>query len=369
MADTSVSYTCPNCGGPLDFNPSDQKVQCPYCDTEFDVKTIEDLFAKKQEKAVEAEKAKEAKWETASAGGEWSEEEAAMMKAVTCSSCGAEIVCDGNTMATECCYCGNPTLLPAKFDGMLKPDYVIPFKKTKEEAVAALKEFYKDKPLLPAAFTANNRVEDIQPMYVPFWLFDSKVSASATFRGERDNVIETSDETIIETSVYQCDRKGHMSFSKIPVDGSSKMDDTYMESIEPFDYSELVPFSPAYFTGYLADKYDVDAEASEPRASARIENSAVELLENTVTGYTRCAEQDHVVQKDENSVVYAMAPVWILTTRYEGKPYTFMMNGQTGKMVGSLPYDKNKAMMRMGIATVILLPILYFLVGFLLAAM
>ena len=39
---------------------------------------------------------------------------------------------------------------------------------------------------------------------------------------------------------------------------------------------------------------------------------------------------------------YVLAPVWILTTKYEGKPYTFMMNGQTGKMVGSLPVDKGK---------------------------
>ena len=89
---------------------------------------------------------------------------------------------DGNTMATECCYCGSPTMLPSRFEGMLKPDFIIPFKKTKEQAVAALKEFYKGRTLLPNSFTANNRVEDIQAMYVPFWLFDSKVSASGSYQ-------------------------------------------------------------------------------------------------------------------------------------------------------------------------------------------
>ena len=108
-------------------------------------------------------------------------------------------------------------------------------------------------------------------------------------------------------------------------------------------------------------KYDVDAEASEPRAEKRIEASAIGVLEDTVTGYNRCQVEDHVVQKEGNEVVYAMAPVWILTTRYEGKPYTFMMNGQTGKMVGSLPYDNMKSYMYMGITTLILLPILYYL--------
>ena len=111
-------------------------------------------------------------------------------------------------------------------------------------------------------------------MYVPFWFFDSDVTASAEFRAETDTVYDTSDETVTETSVYRCDRQGTMRFQCIPVDGSQKMDDTYMESIEPFDYGEMVPFSPAYFAGYLADKYDVDADAAVPRADERLSQSA-----------------------------------------------------------------------------------------------
>jgi len=94
-------------------------------------------------------------------------------------------VADANTMATECCYCGNPTMIPSRFDGELKPDRIIPFQKTKEDAVASLKAFYEGKRLLPDAFRKGNRVEDVQAMYVPFWLFDADVSAEATFRAER----------------------------------------------------------------------------------------------------------------------------------------------------------------------------------------
>ena len=135
MADTSVSYKCLNCGGPLSFIPGKETVTCEYCDTEFKVSDLEAMYAKEQELAAKAQDAKEAKWKTDEAGSEWSVEEAQLMKAFTCSSCGAEIVCDENTMATECVYCGNPTMLPNRFEGMLKPDYIIPFKKTKEEAV------------------------------------------------------------------------------------------------------------------------------------------------------------------------------------------------------------------------------------------
>lgn len=364
MADTSVSYQCPNCGAPLQFKPKDKTVTCDYCDTKFDVPTLEALYAQKEARAAAADAARKVRWKTDGAGQAWSDDEAAHLQTYTCSSCGAEIVCDENTMATECCYCGNPTLIPSRFSGMLKPDYVIPFKKTKEEAVAALKQFYQGRWLLPRAFTANNRVEAIQPMYVPFWLFHAQVTATAAFRAEDDAVFETPDETLIETSIYHCDRTGTLAFHRIPVDGSQKMDDTYMESIEPFDYSEMVPFSPAYFAGYLADKYDIDAEAAVPRADERLSQSAFAILEDTVDNHQRRTFEDGVVHKDEGTVEYAMAPVWILTTRYDGKPHTFMMNGQTGKMAGSLPYDKAKSYEYGAALAVVLVPVLYFLAKF-----
>ena len=245
---------------------------------------------------------------------------------------------------------------------MLRPDFIIPFKKTKDEAVAALKRFYRGHWLLPKTFTVNNRIEDVQAMYVPFWLFNAKVTASASFRAEDDSYLETEDERIVETRVYQCNRTGQLTFNRIPVDGSKKINDLYMESIEPFDYSQIVPFNSAYFAGCLADKYDVDAEAAVPRADSRLEKSSFDLLSNTVVNHQRRTLEGGFVHKDEDSVEYAMAPVWILTTRYQDKPYTFMMNGQTGRFVGSLPYDKVKSYWAFLIAMLVTLPIFYLIV-------
>ena len=247
----------------------------------------------------------------------------------------------------------------------MKPDFILPFKKTKKEAQEALQAFYKGKYLLPDGFAGANRTKDIQAMYVPFWLFDADVFARANFRAENDVRRETADEIITETSVYQCERAGSMHFVRIPVDGSERMDDAYMDSIEPFDYAELMPFSAAYFTGHLADKYDVDAEASIPRADARMRATAVDALQKTVKGYDRCSiEGDPSFLRESAAISYAMLPVWILTTRYEGKPYTFMMNGQTGKFVGSLPIDKRKSWLYPAIALAVFWPVLYFIVQY-----
>lgn len=360
---TSVSYKCPNCGAPLTFKPGNDKVSCEYCGAEIDIAAIDQLFQAKQELAAREREAQEAKWATEEAGGEWDSDETAALKAFTCSSCGAEIVCDENTMATECVYCGNPTMIPKRFDGMLKPDYVIPFKKTKAEAVEALKRFYSGKTLLPSEFTANNRVEAIQPMYVPFWLFDADIEAHGSFRAKKISVISGGKEIIKQISTFNAERGANMRFEKIPVDGSKKMKDEYMDSIEPFNYKDLVPFSAAYLTGYLADKYDVDAEQSAARADQRVENSAREVLRSTVKNYDVVDEQSHAVIKSGGEVSYALVPVWILTTRYKDQPYTFMMNGQTGKVVGSLPYDSFKAFIYPAALAVVLIPILYFVLS------
>ena len=217
--------------------------------------------------------------------------------------------------------------------------------------MVALKKFYEDKPLLPDAFTANNRVEAIQGMYVPFWLFDADIDAQGSYKGSRSMAVDTGDAIMTSTSYYICHRQGCMKFERIPVDGSKKMDDAFMESIAPFDYNEMVPFATGYMAGYLADKYDVDADAAVLRADERINKSAELCLAQTVNGYDSVQpENDCAFVKGASGVHYAMVPVWILTTRYKDEPYTFMMNGQTGEVVGSLPIDEGKLRNRLLIA-------------------
>jgi DNA-directed RNA polymerase subunit RPC12/RpoP len=343
VADTSVSYKCPKCGAPLTFLPGHDKVTCEFCGSEYTIAEIEKLFAAKDAQAATAS-AKEAantSWDTSQAGTEWQAGETDKFQTFVCSSCGAELVTDGNTMATECVYCGNPTMLPQRFDGSLKPDFIIPFKKTKEEAVAALKAFYEGKKLLPDAFTANNRVEAIQSLYVPFWLFDSKVHALFNYDAVNYKTYQEGDDDVKETQHYNCVREADIEFKKIPADGSKKMDDDYMDSIEPFNYEEMVPFTTAYLTGHLADKYDVTAEDSAPRAAARVTSSTKAIMDASLK-YDNFNATSSSISKTGGDVKYAMVPVWILTTKFDGKPYTFMMNGQTGKFIGSLPTDKSK---------------------------
>ena len=351
MAEQITNYQCPACTGPLHYSESLGKLKCDYCGTEYEVAEIEAMYAKKEEKSVEAQKkaeketeqkkqqqakAAEEGWDTSDISDNWGKD-AAGMKSYNCPSCGAELICDETTAATSCPYCGNPTVVPGQFSGVLKPDYVIPFKVSKKEAIEKLK-----RPYLPKSFKDDNHIEEIQGVYVPFWMFDGKASGEASYKATTSKVYEKGDEEITETRHYEVSRAGSIGFEKIPVDASSKMPDDHMDSIEPYDYSGLKEFSTAYLPGFLADKYDVSVKDSQKRADTRCASTLEDALRGTVTGYDSCTLEHKQIDLKRGKVHYALLPVWMLHTKWNGQDFLFAMNGQTGKMVGDLPTSKGK---------------------------
>ncbi|NSF74355.1 hypothetical protein G4952_11130 [Blautia wexlerae] len=329
-------YKCPSCGGAIEFDSHSQKMKCPYCDTEFDLETLKKYDEQLSKEAEQKDDISD--WQT-DPGKQWQEGETDGMNVYTCKSCGGEIVSDENTGATSCPYCGNPVILTERFRGALRPDMVIPFKLDKKAAKEAYYKHIKGRPLLPKVFRRENHIDEIKGIYVPFWLFDADVAADARYKATKVRTWSDSDYDYTETSYYSVDRSGNMSFVSVPVDGSSRMPDDLMESIEPYKVADAVEFQTAYLSGYLADKYDVDAQQSTDRARERMKESAQDVLRDTVKGYASVIPENTNVRISGGDAKYALYPVWILNTTWRGKKYIFAMNGQTGRMTGDLPVD------------------------------
>jgi hypothetical protein len=113
-----------------------------------------------------------------------------------------------------------------------------------------------------------------------------------------------------------------------------------MESIEPFDFSQAVDFQTAYLSGYLADRYDVSSEESINRANDRIKKSTESQFASTASGYSSVVPENSSIKFNSDKIKYALLPVWLLSTSWQGNNHLFAMNGQTGKFVGDLPVDK-----------------------------
>ena len=340
MATQITNYQCPACTGPLQFSSDIGKLKCEYCGSEYEVDYIEQLYASKEETAAAA--GTENQWDLAMAGGVWSDEEAAHMRAYSCPSCGAQVICDDNTAATSCPYCGNPTTVPGNFAGTLKPDFVIPFMLDKVYAKNALLNHYKGKKFLPSSFAAGNRVEEMKGIYVPFWLFSCVSDGNMKFKATKSHTFRAGKEEVTVTQHYSVARSGNVKFEKVPVDGSVKMPDEHTEAIEPYDYADLKPFSSAYLPGFLADKYDIGSDECNKRADERILVSTEDAFLSTVIGYDSVTTETSDIRIKRGEVKYAMFPVWMLNTKWQGKEFLFAMNGQTGKLVGDLPVDKGK---------------------------
>lgn len=325
-------YKCKTCGGDLAWDPVAQKLKCKYCDSEFSMQdydnpTINEEYEKGQETTDQA-----------TDDSNINPEDLRMYK---CSYCGAEIITDKTTIATTCVYCGNPVVLQEQLDTNFKPKYVIPFKVTKEESEDLYMKF-ADKLFTPQDFLTKNHIQKIKGVYIPFWIYDILVSGSMSLEGDKQRTHSDSKYNYVEHNIYSIRRAGSAPFLKVPVDASSKTPDDAMDSIEPFNYNEMVPFEMPYLAGFLAERYDKSPSECVERAEKRVRNSFLSMLQSTVSGYATTHVQ-HSETKIENSTCeYALLPTYLLYTKYKGEDYLFAINGQTGKVCGNLPLDTKK---------------------------
>ena len=338
MADV-LQYKCPSCGGRLEFDAATQKMKCPFCESVYemsDVQQPDDTPTIGAEEAPFQQGAEEMELE----GGDWGTGENANMRVYGCQSCGAEIIADATTGATACPYCGNNVVMKGQFSGDLRPDLLIPFKMTKEQAVEQFKKHINSQKFVPKVFSAQGHPEEIKGVYVPFWLFTAEADADVSFSAQRVRSWSDRNYNYTETEHFRLRRAGTINMKHVPVDGSSKMADDLSESIEPFDTKAAVPFTTAYLSGYLADRYDVDYTQCKERAMERMRLTAEQSMRSTVSGYSAVTTTSSNVTWSKAKISYALFPVWMLSTTWEGTNYLFAMNGQTGKFVGNLPLDK-----------------------------
>ncbi|MDO4555978.1 MAG: hypothetical protein Q4B70_12645 [Lachnospiraceae bacterium] len=335
MKETGKQLKCPNCGGPLEFDPVSQKMKCSYCDTLVDVKESEGTD---EEKAAVFQGAEKTTRENAENTGEDTTGE---MRVITCKNCGAELVTDEFTTASFCTYCGSPSIVESRVTGEKMPDFVIPFQIDKKKALEEYRKWTKKGLLTPNVFRSEAVMEKITGIYVPFWLYDYNADLHAEGECVRTRFTSDSQNDYTHRDYFYVCRDIEARFEKVPADASEKMEDSMMDKLEPFDYEKLKPFKMDYLSGYLSERYNMAAAALEERVGGRVEEYMEEILAGEVSGYS----EKHLKKNVQDQVAkeyYALLPVWLLNYRYRGKVYSFAMNGQSGKIVADLPVSAIK---------------------------
>lgn len=341
----ALQLKCPNCGASVEFKPDAQRFICDFCGSDF---TEAEINA-----ANETERKAAAKQDNYFSGH---------TNLYLCQSCGAEIVSDENTAATFCHYCHGTVVLQGRVSGALQPELIIPFKYTRDLAEKAFENWCAKKWFLPNDFKSQRQLEKMVGLYVPFWLADCTIDSSMVCDAKNVSSHVSGDYRITHTRVYSVERAAEMEYRGVPADGSKKLDDGLMDAIEPFDYSEFIPFNMNYFSGFYADKYDVDKETAFPRIKERMRHGAEQVLMNDINGYTSVSKQSANMTVKKAAWHYAMLPVWFMTYIHRGKKYFFALNGQTGKVAG-IPPVSGKKLALLGIILFLIFAVMGGLIG------
>jgi len=317
----TVSYKCPNCGGKLEFKPELQKLKCEYCLSEF---TGEELAS--GDRLLEPETAADAR----------------QLVSYRCDNCGAEVVTEENTSATFCYYCHNPVLLTDRLTGEFKPDKIVPFTFDKAKAVEQFLKWAKAKRYIPKDFTSASQLEKITGIYIPYWLADYRTEINYSGKGSEHRSWVTGNIQNTEIKEYAFERKGTVDITNIPEIAVERIERGLLDSISPFDKTGLVDFSPAYLSGFFAEKYAVGQAEVKPAMEDRVRTYVAAQAKWSIRQYSdvTLTASDLKVAKEEWH--YALLPVWVLTYQYRNKTYVYAVNGQSGKAYGELPLDRRK---------------------------
>lgn len=320
----AVQYKCPACGAGLKFDAEKQDFKCEFCDSVFNE---EDFLEKDNKLESEAETSANAEFENA--------------LLYVCPSCGAEVVTDETTAATTCYYCSNPIVLSGKLSGSLKPDYIIPFKMEKKDAINKFRELCAKKKFLPKDFISESRLEEIKGVYFPYWYVDCTANGSINAKSRHIRTWVVGDIKYTESTVKGHFRQGDMQIVNMPEAALKNKDRDILRYVCPFDGKDFVPFSMSYLSGFFAEKRDVEFSEIEEEINKKIRNLSSERLKNTINE-ANVSVTDGQINIGGKTSKYNLLPVWVLNYKHKDKKYIYALNAQTGKVYGELPVCKNK---------------------------
>lgn len=377
MADT---IKCPNCGSNLTLNADTQMLDCGFCGASFDPSSLTikvDELEKKTADVVqdgnEAQASSQATEQQAYAPQDGMQQEAVQQPGMqqayeaapeqtefVCNACGAKLITDSHTAATFCAFCGSPALVGKRLTENFQPQYMIPFKLSRESAEEAFIKWAGKGKWTPFGFVSKKNVAKMTGLYVPFWLFDIKATIDAEGTGEK--VKEGYQQRVIET--YTWKRTANLRWKNLPLDGETRIDDALMEAIEPYNFNGLIPYDYRFLPGFYADRFDVNPQDLASRATKR----GMKGIDTMLRGSLKGAYDSYRITKNGSKIdsleaSYALLPVWFLAYKYHRKFYYFAMNGQTGEVAGEVPVSPVKKMMFFFIVLAILAVITRFILG------
>ena len=315
---------CKNCAGQLVFDPAKQMLVCGHCGSEF-----------KPEEFDVSEKIPMWDQKAESMNDIYGTDAKEFMDCYvyTCHTCGGEVIINGSEASTKCIYCGSSTVVFNRISKHKRPGYIIPFKISNEEAVEAIRNRFKKGMFIPRDIK-HFKADSVRGIYIPYWVVDCDHKASVVVRG----IVRSGKHS--RTVFYG--RAGRMNIKKLPLDASKMLSDESSSRLEPFNYEEMKAFDEDYLLGFYSNVSDITYGDLRKAAIKRANEYFNKLVLDSIKGASskQVVASNTLTKIDYNNLRYAMFPAWFVTYDHKGKHNTILVNGQTGKVVCGVPWNK-----------------------------
>lgn len=342
---------CPNCGGTLKFDIKSQAMLCESCASSFAPEEIESRLANGMSAEGSAEE------ETEEIGHVKGRRKDSMQVTVFhCPQCGGEIYSTDETVASFCSYCGASTVLESRISNEKKPDYILPFQKTKDDCKRAYRHKMIRAIYAPREIKSARYIDGFRGIYMPYWLYD--LEKKGTYSLPSYSSYRVLD--YIHKKNYSTNGRIYTEYKGISYDASSSFDDEISSGIAPYETKKLKKFSPVYLSGFYADSADVSADKYQEMARDFATEHTISKMVNMI----HVPRKPDVTEDFEKSVKpivtevhRTLYPVWFVAYRKKDRVAYATVNGETGKVAADLPIS----IFRFIIGSLILAIPLYFL--------
>ena len=344
-------FKCPNCGSVLCFDPKTSKLKCTHCNSLQELTNVTGAFEIPYTSNSETSYTP------------WGE-----AKTVKCRSCAAEFAVNDYETATSCPFCGTTNIMHTDDVPGIKPNAVLPFKITQEEAKESFKSWLKKRAMSPSSLKKLAEEKDLKGVYVPVFTFDTNTFSTYSIRyGIHRTVTVGSGKnrrTIVVTDWYTDNGRYSDRFNDIQIEASQFMASKNLRKIGGFDSDNAKLYSPQYIAGFTAERYSTGLDQSWEMARDLIDSS----IRSSILSRYSYDELDYLnvsTQYNEKTYKYLLAPIWLMVYNYKGKNYTCIINGRNGAADGSAPLSPIKVALVSVAGAAVLGTIIYLVYKFL----
>jgi len=335
---TEKRFPCAQCGAVLHYAIGTQSLECQYCGHRNAIASSTEYLQE-----LDLHRALEKLQSSATV--------APAEKSISCPNCAAHFELDAHIHAGECPFCGTDVVTETSHAKPIKPQGVLPFSVTAEQARSAYQKWLGKRWFAPNALKKYARSDaELNGVYVPYWTYDSDTATA--YRGQRGEVYYVTQRyttthngrTVTRTRQvpkvrwYPASGRTSRHFDDVLVGATKTLPRKITDWLAPWDLTNLEPYTEDYLAGFSSEVYQVDLDEGFTIAQTTMDKVIRDDVRRAIGGDQQRIQKLSTRHSD-TTFKHVLLPLWIAGFQFRGKTYRFVVNGRTGKVRGERPYS------------------------------